>query len=249
MKLYSEQVGLIWIISVLIGVVISVVCIPLSFSSKCAPCVYRISRGLLWGTIPILVLFAASFDPSDEDMKIFWWPGFLASCLPTVLSLIAFLISREKKLSAIIPNSRGKTVVLLSSTLTICIGFILCLFWQNFWLKKSLDHMADQAGAMQAMSEFRKGRLVIWEIIPTNDFPRFSGRYDGPFEVWLDEYHPDMPSAWKYAQRRLDEAHNAQMRLMYQHPERFKLDGRETPRPQTDSSGVPVNQGERQLPK
>ncbi len=226
MKLYSEHFGLVWAISVVIALVASVLCIPLSFAPKYAPYAYRISRAVLWGTTPLLILFAVSLDPSDEDVKVFWWLGILASCLPAVLSLIAFLTSRAKMSSTNenVPNKRGMATVFLSGALTICIGLVLYLLWQNFWLKKSLDHMASQAGAMQAMSEFRRGRLVLWEIVPTNDFPRFSGRYDGPFEVWLDEYHPDMPSAWKYAQRRLDEAHNAQMRLMYQHPERFKTE-------------------------
>ena len=226
MKLYSEHVGVIWAVSVFIAFIASVLCILFSVASKYAPYAYRISRAVLWGTIPLLILFAVSFDPLDEDVKAFWWLGILVSCLPAVLSLIAFMTSRARISSTNenAPNKCGKATVFLSVALTICIGVVLCLLWQNFWLKKSLDHMADQAGAMQAMSEFRRGRLVLWEIVPTNDFPRFSGRYDGPFEVWLDEYHPDMPSAWKYAQRRLDKAHNAQMRLMYQHPERFKTE-------------------------
>jgi|GEM_PF-5140920 hypothetical protein len=224
MKIYSEHFDLVWAISVFIALVASVLCIPLSFASKYAPYAYRMSRAILWGTIPLLILFALSLDLSDEDVKVFWWLGILASCLPAVLSLIAFLTSRAKISSTNekVPNKWGKATVFFCGALTICIGLVLYLLWQNFWLKKSLDHMASQAGAMQAMSEFRKGRLVLFEIVPTNDFPRFSGRYDGPFEIWFDEYHPDMPSAWNYAQRRLNEAHNAQMRLMYQHPERFK---------------------------
>jgi len=71
------------------------------------------------------------------------------------------------------------------------------------------------------MSTFRRGQLVIWEINPTNDFPRFSGRWDGPFEVWLDEYHAGMPAPWQYAQHRKVEAHNKQMRYMLEHPQRF----------------------------
>src|SRR5262249_45191092 len=85
----------------------------------------------------------------------------------------------------------------------------------------SVDLVADEAGASWAMSSFRRGQLAIWEINPTNDFPRFSGRRDGPFEIWLDEYHPDMPASCQYAERRKVEAHNKQMRYMYEHPERF----------------------------
>jgi hypothetical protein len=30
-----------------------------------------------------------------------------------------------------------------------------------------------------------------------------------------------MPAPWQYTQRRLNEAHNAQMRHMYEHPPKF----------------------------
>jgi len=62
---------------------------------------------------------------------------------------------------------------------------------------------------------------TLWTLWTGALFPRFSGRRDGPFEVWLDEYHDSMPEPWHYAQRRKLEAHNRQMRYMYKHPARF----------------------------
>lgn len=94
---------------------------------------------------------------------------------------------------------------------------------QNYWWRRSVDLIADEAGTSWAMSTFRRGQLAIWEINPTNDFPRFSGRRDGPFEIWLDEYQVEMPAPWHYAERRKVEAYNRQMRYMYEHPERFTL--------------------------
>jgi hypothetical protein len=115
-----------------------------------------------------------------------------------------------------------KAFIGLSAALVVALAALAYVLWQNFWWKQSLDFVANQAGATQAMSAFRRGRLVLWEINPTNDFPRFSGRYDGPFEIWLVEYHPEMPSPWQYSQRRLNEAHNRQMRYMYEHPAKFR---------------------------
>jgi hypothetical protein len=96
------------------------------------------------------------------------------------------------------------------------------LLFQNYWWKRSLDKVADQAGMAQAMSTFRSGRLVLWEIDTTNDATGFSGRRDGPFEIWFDEYHSELPSPWNYAQRRMNQAHNATMRRMYEHPPKFR---------------------------
>jgi hypothetical protein len=112
-------------------------------------------------------------------------------------------------------------VVVLSLALVGSLSTLARALWQNYWWRRSMDVVADEAGVSWAMSSFHKGHLAIWEINPTNDFPRFSGRRDGPFEIWLDECHPDMPGPWQYAQRRKVDAHNRQMRYMYEHPERF----------------------------
>jgi hypothetical protein len=119
------------------------------------------------------------------------------------------------------PKKSSLIIIALSIALG---GSLVALGWalfQNYWWRRSVDLIADEAGASWAMSSFRRGQLAIWEINPTNDFPRFSGRRDGPFEIWLDEYHAYMPAPWQYTQRRKLEAYNAQMRYMYGHPERF----------------------------
>ena len=119
-------------------------------------------------------------------------------------------------------KKRALTIILLSA-LIIVASFAAWLAWENFWLRRTVDYLADEAGAGQAMSEFRHGQLVLWETVPTNDFPRFSGRYDGPFQIWFDEYHPDLPSVWHYGQLRHNEAHNTQMKLMHKQPAKFKF--------------------------
>ena len=119
------------------------------------------------------------------------------------------------------PKKLKATVIVLSVAFTASLIALVWALVQNYWWRLSVDSVADEAGASWAMSSFRRGHLAIWEISPTNDFPRSSGRRDGPFEIWLDEYHPDMPGPWHYAERRKIEAHNKQMRYMYEHPEQF----------------------------
>jgi hypothetical protein len=119
-------------------------------------------------------------------------------------------------------NQKNK-LLLLWFGFFVCLLTIVWLMWQNFSLKLTVDYLAQEAGAGQAMSEFRHGQLIFWESVSTNDFPRFSGHSDGVFSVWYDEYHSDEPSAWHYGQKKYNEAHNAQMKLMYQHPDKFKF--------------------------
>jgi len=74
----------------------------------------------------------------------------------------------------------------LSIALLIFIGVTGYLLLQAFWWRKTVDALAATAGAAQAMSTFRHGQLVLWEIDTTNNSIRYSGRHDGPFQVWLD---------------------------------------------------------------
>jgi len=126
-------------------------------------------------------------------------------------------------------------VAVLGSALLASLGFLAHALWQNYWWKKSVDLVADEAGSSWAMSSFRRGHLAVWELHPTNDFPRHSGRHDGPFEVWLDEYHA-MPVPWLYAQRRKLDAHNRQMRYMYEHPDKFRSEIQAGPKQTNDTT-------------
>jgi hypothetical protein len=89
--------------------------------------------------------------------------------------------------------------VLLAVASLAMLATLSWALWENYWWRRSVDFVADEAGASWAMASFHRGHLAIWEIIPTNDFPRFSGRRDGPFEIWLDEYHTELPGPWRYA--------------------------------------------------
>jgi hypothetical protein len=119
------------------------------------------------------------------------------------------------------PKKLKVAVIVLSTALLVSVGALAWTLWQNYWWQRSVDLVAHEAGASWAMSSFRRGHLALWEINPTNDFPRFSGRREGPFEIWLDEYRTGLPAPLHYAERKKIEAHNRQMRHMYEHPERF----------------------------
>lgn len=108
----------------------------------------------------------------------------------------------------------------LSGVLVAVLGY---LSWECFWWRRAAEMMADESGHGEAVQEFRRGALVLWETNPTNDFPRFSGRMDGPFQIWLVEYHPEIPGPIQMAQQRKFEAHNLQMRRMMEDPKKYKF--------------------------
>jgi hypothetical protein len=172
-------------------------------------------------------------------------PGIDSQFVPHyALTGKAFLTNNSwAKLTHIMENPRKLRILAasLGIALLVSLGALSWALYQNYWWRRSVDFVADEAGASLAMKTFHRGQLAIWEINPTNDFPRFSGRRDGPFEVWFDEYHAYMPAPWQYAQRRKLEAHNRQMHYMYEHPERFTPGQDETRQAQR---GGPANRSQ-----
>jgi hypothetical protein len=122
------------------------------------------------------------------------------------------------------PTKLKAATVSLSIAVLVSLGVLVWAFWQIHWWRWTADFLADEAGSSWAARSFRKGQFTIWELDPTNDAVRFSGRKDGPFEIWLSDYHAEMPSPWQHAERRKLNAYNKQMRYMYDHPQRFKPD-------------------------
>jgi hypothetical protein len=82
--------------------------------------------------------------------------------------------------------------------------------------------VSEEAGSSEAMVRFYQGRLRIYEINKTWTNAGFSGRREGPFEIWHDEYRADYPEEWKFSRRIFWEKHNKMMHYMQEHPDRFR---------------------------
>ena len=93
-----------------------------------------------------------------------------------------------------------------------------------------MDDVASQAGVASASLDFRKGNMVLWVFEGTDINVHYSGRHDGPFEVWVDAYHPDNPWPVEYARRKVAEVHNERLRYMYDHPDKFIANWKLEPR-------------------
>src|SRR6266542_4727089 len=112
MKSYIEHpgllFGLLWAFWLYVAFGVSVLCIPVSFLTKWSAYIRRISRAVLWGTIPLVLLFLVSlpFDPQGDSAGCLL--GMLVSCVPAVPALSAFLISGRKSHPAVEKRTLGK---------------------------------------------------------------------------------------------------------------------------------------------
>jgi hypothetical protein len=97
-------VGMLWAFLLIVATGASILCIPLSFFSKSCKYAYRISRAILWGTVPLVVLYflASVFDPPDWSGDRLLGPAI--SCVPAPLALVAFLISRRTNRKIRLPS-------------------------------------------------------------------------------------------------------------------------------------------------
>jgi hypothetical protein len=119
---------------------------------------------------------------------------------------------------------------LLSLLLLISLGLFARALWVNHCWKEAMDDIASQAGVASASLDFRKGNMVLWAFEGTDINVHYSGRHDGPFEVWVDAYYPDNPWPMEYARRKVAAVHNEYLRHMYEHPDKFLENMRKEPR-------------------
>ena len=112
-------------------------------------------------------------------------------------------------------------VIVLGIALLVSLGVMAWVLWQNYIWRTTVDSVAEQAGGAWAQTCFRNGKLVVYEysvgVGETNGMPVFSGRRHGPFDVWLWPDYAELPMQSRYAQRKVMEAFDSEMRDMYKH--------------------------------
>lgn len=113
------------------------------------------------------------------------------------------------------------SVIILVIMNLITLVLLIRASWVNLLWKQQMDGMARYAATVQAMNDYRTGKLCLYELVENGD-REFANRYDGPFEVWYYPYHPILGQPDKYAQETFIEGYNRKMRYMYEHPEKFK---------------------------
>jgi|HubBroStandDraft_6_1064221.scaffolds.fasta_scaffold508408_1 hypothetical protein len=103
----------------------------------------------------------------------------------------------------------------------ILISFVIVLFYlglfgylaiQNSFWKMEVTNYAQSAGRSEAMNLFNKGRLMLYVIDGECDGGKFTGKHEGPFEVWIHFYQPSLGAAHRYSTFQFVEGFNDEMR-------------------------------------
>jgi len=104
------------------------------------------------------------------------------------------------------------------------VGYAVYLNSQIFWWKDSLAIHTKISGMCQARADSGSGiyRLLEKELDPPH-VDRFSGRVDGPFEIWGYYYRPKLGEYERVAVEGYIEGYNTMMRKEYKRLEAKKI--------------------------
>jgi hypothetical protein len=119
-----------------------------------------------------------------------------------------------------------KIVTLISLVaLVTCFGLLAKTYWEIYsftgW-KEQVFTYATQSGSKQALSDFQKGKLQLYELNGEREKSEYSGRHDGQFEIWYKWYYPTLGVASRYGDAEYVEYYNDKMKYMNAHPEKFR---------------------------
>jgi hypothetical protein len=117
--------------------------------------------------------------------------------------------------------SKNKIVIgVLAVGLLISLGFLTYARFQNELWEEMVYGLAGYKGSMQALRDFRAGKLRVFVIAGENEKDRFSGTNDGPFEVWIPQYYPTF-YPFRFSTEQEVAFYNRKMRYMHEHPAEF----------------------------
>jgi hypothetical protein len=115
--------------------------------------------------------------------------------------------------------------------LVVAVALLLCgLFLSGYAFRQIYeaggwrDEVYTLVGATatrKAMDDFQQGHLRLYIFGGESDRDRFTGEVDGPFEIWIPRFCPELGSAHRYSTDQFIEFYNRKMRYMNTNSERF----------------------------
>ena len=101
--------------------------------------------------------------------------------------------------------------------------FLVRHIWRNQIWEQQVFGQANYSATLQAISDFRSGRLRIYRVVPDGDI-EFTNQMDGKFEVWNWPSYGAGRYPYEYTAEQFANAYNSRMRNMVTNPERYKTD-------------------------
>ncbi len=94
-------------------------------------------------------------------------------------------------------------------------GVSIWFYAYRLTTQSSMETWASYAGKLQARVWFQEGRYRLLEL-SSDDKPQFTGRTNGPFEVWTWTHYTNAPSlTGQTADRQFVEAFNSRMKQLW----------------------------------
>ncbi|HXE55399.1 MAG TPA: hypothetical protein VN541_20410 [Tepidisphaeraceae bacterium] len=124
---------------------------------------------------------------------------------------------------SIAPRRRGLLVILLAIT-NLATASLFAHTWFDGWIARDeLYGFATYAGSMQAHADYCNGVLREYEL-SAGGHSDFTGRRDGPFQIWRWTYYPDLGRNNRFANQAFVQAYNSRMKFMQAHPDEWRAD-------------------------
>ena len=111
-------------------------------------------------------------------------------------------------------------VVVLLLTNIMTASLLVRWWWTDRLWEQEMYGMAAYAATMQADAHFRHGSLRLYELAPEQR-SEFTGRHDGPYELWRWGFYPSLGRPNRFAAERFVEMYNRRMRYMHDHRDEF----------------------------
>ena len=112
-----------------------------------------------------------------------------------------------------LPILKVALLVLLLLNLFLSILLSRALWREKCGWRAQIYGMASYAGSLQAKADYHAGNLRLYKIAVEGDI-KFTGRTDGPFEIWTWPTHPVLGEPEKYSSETYVDFYNKRMRSL-----------------------------------
>jgi len=117
------------------------------------------------------------------------------------------------------PKRLKIAVAVLGIALLVTVGLLAWTFWQLHVWRQTVDNLSEEDGYWWAVASSHAPTLRVYQmdvrVAETKGMPIFSGRRDGPFEVWLYPDYTELSGPSRYANRKTIDMFDIETRYIY----------------------------------